>query len=68
MRDIIEDEMFSSSVIKDMSFLDFDYVPKILVHRDERYDGDADFLSFMLRMEKQNTSFHLSANGIPIYI
>lgn len=40
----------------------------ILVHRDERHDGDASFVAFMLQMEREKTRFHLSANGIPIYI
>ncbi|MEM4258746.1 MAG: AAA family ATPase [Candidatus Thermoplasmatota archaeon] len=35
MRDIIEDELFSSSVIKDLRTLDFDYVPEELPHRTE---------------------------------
>jgi len=36
MSNIIEDEMLSSSVIRDMSVLDFDYVPEKLFHRDEQ--------------------------------
>ena len=36
MSDIIEDEIFSSSIIKDINVLDFDYVPKKLIHRDEQ--------------------------------
>ncbi len=35
MGSIIEDELFSSSVIKDMHVLDFDYVPSELPHRTE---------------------------------
>ncbi len=33
MADIIEDELYSSSVIKDLQTLDFDYVPEELPHR-----------------------------------
>ena len=33
MRDIIEDELFSSSVIKNLQALDFDFVPDELPHR-----------------------------------
>lgn len=36
MSDIIEEEMRSSSVIKNMSVLDFDYIPEKLFHRDEQ--------------------------------
>ena len=36
MKDVIEDEMFSSSVIKNINVLDFDYVPEELPHRDEQ--------------------------------
>ncbi len=36
MRDIIEDELFSSSVIKDLHALDFDFVPEELPHRTEQ--------------------------------
>jgi cell division control protein 6 len=36
MSDVIEDELFSSSVIKDLNTLDFDYVPEELPHRDEQ--------------------------------
>ena len=35
MSDVIEDELFSSSVIKDLHSLDFDYVPDELPHRNE---------------------------------
>lgn len=34
MRDVIEDELSSSSVIKDLQILDFDYIPEELPHRD----------------------------------
>jgi len=36
MGSIIEDELFSSSVIKDLHALDFDYVPSELPHRTEQ--------------------------------
>jgi cell division control protein 6 len=36
MRDIIEDELFTSSVIKNHEFLDFDYVPEDLPHRNDQ--------------------------------
>ena len=35
MPDIIEDELMSSSVIKNLNALDFDYVPDEILHRDE---------------------------------
>jgi cell division control protein 6 len=35
MSDIIEDELLSTSVIKDLNILDFDYVPDNLPHREE---------------------------------
>lgn len=36
MSNVIEDELFSSSVIKELNTLDFDYVPEELLHRDEQ--------------------------------
>ena len=36
MSNIIEDELLSSSVIKDPDVLDFDYVPEEIPHRDEQ--------------------------------
>ena len=36
MSDVIEDEMFSSSVIKKIEVLDFDYIPDKLIHRDDQ--------------------------------
>ena len=35
MSDIIEDELMSSSVIKNLNTLDFDYVPEEILHREE---------------------------------
>ena len=45
MSNIIEDELMSSSVIKNLNTLDFDYVPEELLHRDEQ-------LSFLAQMFK----------------
>jgi cell division control protein 6 len=36
MGDIIEDELMTSSLIKDLKPLDFDYVPEKIIHRDEQ--------------------------------
>ncbi|MCK4348270.1 MAG: TniB family NTP-binding protein, partial [Thermoplasmatales archaeon] len=36
MSNIIEDELSSPSVIKEINMLDFDYVPEELLHRDEQ--------------------------------
>ena len=36
MSNTIEDELMSSSVIKNLNSLDFDYVPEELIHRDEQ--------------------------------
>jgi len=45
MSDIIEDELLSSSVIKDFNVLDFDYVPEDLPHR----EGQLRFLAQMFK-------------------
>jgi len=45
MSNIIEDELLSSSVIKDPGVLDFDYVPEEIPHRDEQFR----FLSQMFK-------------------
>lgn len=45
MSNIIEDELLSSSVIKDPGVLDFDYVPDEILHRDEQFH----FLSQMFK-------------------
>ena len=50
MRDVIEDEMLSSSVIKNMDALDFDYMPKELPHRDKQ-------IRFLSQMFKPTLSF-----------
>jgi len=54
MSDIIEDELFSSSVIKDMNVLDFDYVPEILIHRDEQLRNLAHMFKPVLSSIAQN--------------
>jgi len=45
MNKIIEDELMSSSVIKNLNVLDFDYIPQELIHRDEQLK----FLSQMFK-------------------
>jgi len=50
MRDVIEDEMLSSSVIKNMDALDFDYMPEELPHRDKQ-------IRFLSQMFKPTLSF-----------
>jgi cell division control protein 6 len=54
MSDIIEDELFSSSVIKDMNVLDFDYVPEILINRDEQLRNLAHMFKPVLSSIAQN--------------
>jgi len=54
MRDIVEDEMFSSSVIKNLKVLDFDYVPEELPHRDEQLRFLAQMFKPMLSCIPQN--------------
>ena len=54
MRDIIEDELFSSSVIKDQQALDFDYVPDELPHRSEQLRKLAQFFKPVLQGIAQN--------------
>ncbi len=56
MSNIIEDELMSSSVIKDLNPLDFDYVPKELPHRDEQ-------LRFLAQMFKPLLS-HIPQNVV----
>ena len=56
MGNIIEDELMSSSVIKDLNPLDFDYVPEELPHRDEQ-------LRFLAQMFKPLLS-HIPQNVI----
>jgi cell division control protein 6 len=54
MRDIIEDELFSSSVIKHQEYLDFDYVPEELPHRDSHLRKLAQFFKPVLTGIAQN--------------
>ena len=59
MSDIIEDELMSSSVIKKLNVLDFDYVPEILIHRDEQLR----FLAQMFKPLLSNTSQNVVIKG-----
>ena len=54
MRDIIEDEVFSSSVIKDLRALDFDYVPDELPHREDQLRRLAQLFKPLLTKVPQN--------------
>jgi len=54
MRDVIEDELFSSSVIKDLHILDFDYVPEELPHRTEQLRKLAQLFKPLLSNIAQN--------------
>jgi archaeal cell division control protein 6 len=54
MGSIIEDELFSSSVIKDMHILDFDYVPAELPHRTEQLKKLAQIFKPLLSNIAQN--------------
>jgi cell division control protein 6 len=54
MGSIIEDELFSSSVIKDLRVLDFDYVPAELPHRVEQLKRLAQLFKPLLTNIAQN--------------
>jgi cell division control protein 6 len=54
MGSIIEDELFSSSVIKDLRILDFDYVPDELPHRTEHLKKLAQLFKPLLTNIAQN--------------
>ena len=54
MRDIVEDEMFSSSVIKNLKVLDFDYIPEEILHRDEQLRFLAQMFKPLLSCTAQN--------------
>jgi cell division control protein 6 len=54
MGSIIEDELFSSSVIKDLHILDFDYVPVELPHREKQLKKLAQFFKPVLINMAQN--------------
>jgi cell division control protein 6 len=59
MSDIIEDELMSSSVIKNLNALDFDYVPDTLIHRDEQLR----FLAQMFKPLLSNISQNVVIKG-----
>ena len=59
MSDIIEDELMSSSVIKNLNALDFDYVPETLIHRDEQLR----FLAQMFKPLLSNISQNVVIKG-----
>lgn len=54
MSSIIEDELMSSSVIKNLNVLDFDYVPEELIHRDEQLRFLAQMFKPLLSNVPQN--------------
>jgi cell division control protein 6 len=54
MIDIIEDELFKSSVIKDVKYLDFDYIPKEILHRDTHLQLLAQLFKPLLSNVAQN--------------
>ena len=54
MGDVIEDELRSSSVVKDNAKLDFDYVPETLPHRDEQLRKLAQLFKPLLSGVSQN--------------
>jgi cell division control protein 6 len=54
MSDPIEDELMSSSVIKNLNVLDFDYIPDILIHRDEQLRFIAQMFKPLLSNVSQN--------------
>ncbi|RLF26233.1 MAG: orc1/cdc6 family replication initiation protein, partial [Thermoplasmata archaeon] len=51
---VIEDELFSSSVIKNPSALDFDYIPEKLPHRDDQLRRLAQIFKPLLGNISQN--------------
>jgi len=54
MSDIIEDELMSASVIKNLNALDFDYIPEELIHRDEQLRFLAQMFKPLLSRVSQN--------------
>ena len=54
MSNNIEDELMSSSVIKNLNALDFDYVPDELIHRDEQLRFLAQMFKPLLSTVSQN--------------
>ena len=59
MTDIIEDELLSSSVIKNLKALDFDYVPDEIIHRDDQLK----FLAQMFKPLLSNVSQNVVIRG-----
>ncbi len=54
MNNTIEDELMSSSVIKNLNALDFDYIPEKLIHRDEQLRFLAQMFKTLLFCVSQN--------------
>lgn len=54
MSNIIEDELLSSTVIKNPNILDFDYIPEELVHRDDQLKYLAQMFKPLLSNVSQN--------------
>jgi len=54
MSNAIEDELMSASVIKNLNALDFDYIPKELIHRDEQLRFLAQMFKPLLSRVPQN--------------
>jgi cell division control protein 6 len=59
MSNIIEDEILSSTIIKDPKALDFDYLPDEIIHRDEQLK----FLSQMFKPLLSNVSQNVVIKG-----
>jgi len=59
MTNVIEEELLSSSVIKNPDALDFDYVPEELIHRDDQLR----FLAQMFKPLLSNVSQNAVING-----
>jgi cell division control protein 6 len=58
MGSIIEDELFSSSVIKELRMLDFDYIPQELPHRTEQLKKLASMFKPLLSSLPQHVFIH----------
>jgi len=54
MKNIIEDELMSSTVIKNPNALDFDYVPDELIHRDQQQKMLAQMFKSLISNVSQN--------------
>jgi len=59
MSNPIEDELLSSSVIKNLEVLDFDYIPEEIIHRDEQLK----FLAQMFKPLLSNVSQNVVIKG-----